>query len=264
MRFTSLKGANKVSAVLTALALSLALSLSAVSPAFALPSDALPTLPADWVDQIDALNSDVSPVCLDTAASSVVYGHIPGDQYIMGSFYEANGGDFLFCLNNQTMTYDAPNNIFNFYGTTGFLMYKNVAGTFSLYRNATTGANPAQIVFDQIRGYNDTLSIPDTENKFDPYSGSRSVDPGIHFATATPPPTCDNGATDYPTCTPPTCTNGATDYPTCTPPNNGGGGGGTTGGDTDITQRDVKLISLGLATLIAYLLIKPFRWRGND
>jgi len=34
----------------------------------------------------------------------------------------------------------------------------------------------------------------------------------------TPPPTCSNGATDYPTCTPPTCSNGATDYPTCTPP----------------------------------------------
>jgi hypothetical protein len=33
-----------------------------------------------------------------------------------------------------------------------------------------------------------------------------------------PPPTCANGATNYPTCTPPTCANGATDYPTCTPP----------------------------------------------
>jgi hypothetical protein len=31
------------------------------------------------------------------------------------------------------------------------------------------------------------------------------------------PPTCDNGATDYPTCTLPVCSNGATDYPTCTP-----------------------------------------------
>lgn len=35
------------------------------------------------------------------------------------------------------------------------------------------------------------------------------------------PATCDNGATDYPTCTPPTCANGATDYPTCTPPQTG-------------------------------------------
>jgi hypothetical protein len=33
-----------------------------------------------------------------------------------------------------------------------------------------------------------------------------------------PPPTCANGATNYPTCTPPTCANGATNYPTCTPP----------------------------------------------
>lgn len=31
-------------------------------------------------------------------------------------------------------------------------------------------------------------------------------------------PTCENGATDYPTCSAPTCANGATDYPTCTPP----------------------------------------------
>jgi hypothetical protein len=33
-----------------------------------------------------------------------------------------------------------------------------------------------------------------------------------------PPPACQNGATDYPTCTPPVCTNGATDYPTCSLP----------------------------------------------
>src|SRR3989344_6972461 len=34
------------------------------------------------------------------------------------------------------------------------------------------------------------------------------------------PPTCPNGASDYPRCTPPTCQNGATNYPTCTfPPN---------------------------------------------
>ena len=31
-----------------------------------------------------------------------------------------------------------------------------------------------------------------------------------------PPPTCSNGASDYPTCTPPTCQNGASNYPTCT------------------------------------------------
>jgi len=45
----------------------------------------------------------------------------------------------------------------------------------------------------------------------------------LDYPTCTPPvtPTCSNGATDYPTCTPPstpTCSNGATDYPTCTPP----------------------------------------------
>lgn len=34
---------------------------------------------------------------------------------------------------------------------------------------------------------------------------------------APPPPTCSNGATNYPTCTLPTCSNGATNYPTCTP-----------------------------------------------
>ncbi|MHA4871601.1 virulence factor TspB C-terminal domain-related protein [Duganella sp. PWIR1] len=53
-----------------------------------------------------------------------------------------------------------------------------------------------------------------------------------------PPPSCTNGATDYPTCTPPTpptCSNGGTDYPTCTPPGTGGGGTdpGTGGGGTD-------------------------------
>lgn len=36
--------------------------------------------------------------------------------------------------------------------------------------------------------------------------------------TPTPPPTCANGASDYPTCTPPTCSNGGTNWPTCTPP----------------------------------------------
>jgi hypothetical protein len=37
------------------------------------------------------------------------------------------------------------------------------------------------------------------------------------FPTCTPP-TCMNGGSDYPTCTPPTCLNGATDYPVCTDP----------------------------------------------
>jgi hypothetical protein len=37
------------------------------------------------------------------------------------------------------------------------------------------------------------------------------------YPTCTPP-TCGNGASNYPTCTFPTCANGASDYPTCTPP----------------------------------------------
>jgi len=51
----------------------------------------------------------------------------------------------------------------------------------------------------------------------------------LDYPTCTPPvtPTCSNGATDYPTCTPPstpTCSNGATNYPTCTPPTCSNGG----------------------------------------
>lgn len=213
---------------------------------------------AMWVDDFVAISPQVqacvSPaavnglVLIDTSVSNDANGvPMPAGTYFIcdSNAFESISGNTL------SMSSSAWTHVLQV-GTDGHvteLTYQNMQLTLTI--SAVHGVSQSYVSNGQI----DTTIYHDG---FPAYTGSYGVSSNIVFDAATPPPTCDNGATDY---------------PTCTPPSTGGSTGGTTPTDANdhaMTQAEfhqvvhnyaIKAAGLSLACVFAYFTVSVFRWR---